>query len=406
MKILHVSTGSSGGAWMTANRLSNQQRLAGLDSELLTLKDVQESQKFLKKSFYTLIRSINTLYSKYVAVPKFEFLSIYSTKSGLAQQIRNLNPDVIHVHNWFNILSKKELQNLGSRYPIVFSMHDSRLATGGCHIPHQCTGYQGNCFPCPATLTGKKRVKVSRIKTVKALNSINSFAIIAPSAWQMRQAVQSGITRKALVSKVIPNPHPGFVTLTGKKKSRSNTRVLFVAANLNSQIKNLKCLIEALKILKSDLIELNLVGFGAGPEMDEISSYTEVKFRGISSEEEIQTIMEECDLLVVPSKSENFPNVVLEAFASGLVVVAASVGGIPEMIDDQINGYLYDGSPEDLSKKLEYAITDKGNWEQLREKAKDKLNEEFSNVNISEEILEIYRMLIAAHKELNDTHVD
>jgi glycosyltransferase involved in cell wall biosynthesis len=222
----------------------------------------------------------------------------------------------------------------------------------------------------------------------------------------MRQAVQSGITRKALVSKVIPNPHPDFVTLTGKKKFRSNTRVLFVAANLNSQIKNLKCLIEALKILKSDLIELNLVGFGAGPGMEEISSYTEVKFRGISSEEEIQRIMEECDILVVPSKSENFPNVILEAFVSGLVVVAASVGGIPEMIDDQINGYLYDGSSEELSKKLEYAIADKDNWEQLREKAKDKLNQDFSNVNISEETLEIYRMLIADHKELNVTHVD
>ena len=140
--------------------------------------------------------------------------------------------------------------------------------------------------------------------------------------------------------------------------------------------------------------------------MGEISSYTEVKYRGISSEEEIQTIMQECDLLVVPSKSENFPNVVLEAFASGLVVVAASVGGIPEMIDDQVNGYLYDGSPEELSKKLEYAITDKDNWEQLRENAKDKLNREFSNENISEETLEIYRMLIYDHKKLNVTHVD
>ncbi len=405
MKILHISTGSSGGAWVTANRLRNLQCVSGLDSEILTLKDVQKSQNSLSKSFYTFIRLINTLYSKHVAVSEYEFLSVYSTKSGLLRLITHKEPDIIHVHNWFNILSTKELQKLGSRYPIVFSMHDSRLATGGCHVPHDCIGFQGDCFPCPATLTGKQKIKRSRKRTRKAIQSIRTLAIIAPSAWQMRQAVQSGITKNALISRIIPNPHPDL-SFAKKSSLKNKIRVLFVAANLNSQIKNLNCLFDALKIQNSGLIELNLVGFGKFPELQEISTYVKVNCRGISSEEKIRTIMEECDLLVVPSKSENFPNVVLEAFASGLVVIAARVGGIPEMIDDEINGYLYDGSPQELAKKLDFAISDKENWEEIRKNSRKKLNEEFSNTIASKRILEIYNMLINHHNELNITHAD
>jgi glycosyltransferase involved in cell wall biosynthesis len=62
-----------------------------------------------------------------------------------------------------------------------------------------------------------------------------------------------------------------------------------------------------------------------------------VIFAGRKTPREIATLMNAADLLALPSQNEGVPNVILEAFASGLPVVAYRVGGIPEVLDA---GYL------------------------------------------------------------------
>ncbi len=57
--------------------------------------------------------------------------------------------------------------------------------------------------------------------------------------------------------------------------------------------------------------------------------------------------------MVLPSVSEGFPNVVLEAMAAGVFVVAAPTGGTPELVKDGENGLLTDGvSPEELAEGI------------------------------------------------------
>jgi glycosyltransferase involved in cell wall biosynthesis len=55
---------------------------------------------------------------------------------------------------------------------------------------------------------------------------------------------------------------------------------------------------------------------------------------------EIATLMNAADVLALPSRNEGVPNVILEAFASGLPVVASRVGGIPEVLDREVLGRL------------------------------------------------------------------
>jgi glycosyltransferase involved in cell wall biosynthesis len=68
---------------------------------------------------------------------------------------------------------------------------------------------------------------------------------------------------------------------------------------------------------------------------------------------DVSAVMRDLDLLVIASKREGMPRVLLEAFSAGLPVVAFPVGGIPEVIDDEFDGFLVKGcSPEALAARL------------------------------------------------------
>ena len=64
----------------------------------------------------------------------------------------------------------------------------------------------------------------------------------------------------------------------------------------------------------------------------------QVRFMG--HRDDVPAILSESDLFVLPSESEASPNVILEAMAAGLPVVASNVGGIPELVTDGVTGSL------------------------------------------------------------------
>jgi len=79
---------------------------------------------------------------------------------------------------------------------------------------------------------------------------------------------------------------------------------------------------------------------------------------GARSHDEIATWMNACDVLCLPSLSEGLPNVVLEAMACGVPVVASRVGGVPEVVREGVNGLLTPaGDPMALATALRRALT-------------------------------------------------
>lgn len=93
-----------------------------------------------------------------------------------------------------------------------------------------------------------------------------------------------------------------------------------------------------------------------------------VKFYGfIGDREKVKRIFLNCDLLVLPSYSEGVPKVLLEAMAYGVPILATNVGGIPDIINDGINGLLIPpGNAEELKKGIIKILSNNQLYQYLR----------------------------------------
>ena len=119
-----------------------------------------------------------------------------------------------------------------------------------------------------------------------------------------------------------------------------------------SEEKGLRTLLAAMK--KMPGVQLAVVG--DGPMEHELHTYVgrhdlrNVKFFGKKSGEELQSLLTQCNFLVVPSEwHDNSPLVIYEAFAYGKPVVCSRLGGMPELVDDGETGLLFNaGDVEQL----------------------------------------------------------
>jgi glycosyltransferase involved in cell wall biosynthesis len=121
-------------------------------------------------------------------------------------------------------------------------------------------------------------------------------------------------------------------------------RRVVTVANLRAE-KGHDVLLDAAAIVVRQFPDARFDLVGAGPELAALRARAEalglphaVTFAGHC--ENVPARLAAADLFVLPSRSEAFPNAVLEAMAIGLPVVASSVGGLPEVIEDQHSGVL------------------------------------------------------------------
>lgn len=173
-----------------------------------------------------------------------------------------------------------------------------------------------------------------------------------------------------------------------------NKLILFVGS-LKS-VKGVKYLIEAFHLLNKDIKNVKLTILGDGDQKKYLEQKSgelldqNIFFFGRASSEDIIKYMSMADLLVLPSLSEGFPIVILEAFAAGLPVISTNVRGLPEIVEDGKNGFLVEPkNPQQLSKKILVLLKD----ENLRKKMSInnlKKVEGYSWDSVVSKLIEIY----------------
>jgi glycosyltransferase involved in cell wall biosynthesis len=186
--------------------------------------------------------------------------------------------------------------------------------------------------------------------------------------------------------------------------SRPDAEVVGTVARLVG-VKDIGLLLEAARVLRDRRPGLRVVVVGEGPERAALQRQAAaaglsdvVEFRG-----EVRpawSALREFQVYALTSISEGVPLSVLEAMSMGLPVVATAVGGIPEIIDDGVNGYLVPrggdrtATAAALAERLETLLADPEARARMGAAARRRVTEMFSTTTAARETLRFYERVL------------
>lgn len=140
-------------------------------------------------------------------------------------------------------------------------------------------------------------------------------------------------------------------------------KIVGIVANF-SPVKDHALFVDMARTLLERRDDAHFVMAGKGPLMDEIGARIERYgmqscVTGLATISELHDVYRMLDVCVLTSRAEGFPNVVMEALATGTPMVAARVGGVPELIEDGVTGTLIDSrDPEVFARAVERYLDD------------------------------------------------
>lgn len=151
---------------------------------------------------------------------------------------------------------------------------------------------------------------------------------------------------------------------------------------------------------KMDNVHLHIVGDGSGEYFDRIKDFIRKKGIGrcvelMPFQGDLRELRREADIALMCSRNEALGRVTIESMLSENLVIGADSAGTAEIIEDGINGYLYEvGNARELSKKIYNVITHWGDQEIVIKRAKEYARLHFDMNRYAQSILCIYRKLL------------
>ena len=397
MKILHISTKDfEGGAARAANRLHQGLKKINIDSQMLVQTKVSDDQTviapqtLLEKSLANLGGIVDTIPPKlYLRHSQISF-STQWLPDAIYSRIARLNPSLINLH-WIHN-SHLRIETLAKlKLPIVWTLHDMWAFTGGCHYDRNCGKYVESCGACPQ-LKSDRDWDLSRWiwqRKSQAWKNIN-LTIVTPSKWLAECARSSSLFRNIPVE-VIPNgldlqrykPIDRQIVRSLLNLPQNKQLVLFGAIKATSDRRKGFHLLEAAlqSLCQSgwqDKIELVVVGASQSGEPANLRFKTHYLGK-LNDDISLAQVYAAADVFVAPSLQDNLPNTVVEAIACGTPSVAFKIGGMPEIIEHQQNGYLAQPYEiEDLAQGIVWLLEDKEKHQKLCHQARIKAEQKFA----------------------------
>lgn len=330
---------------------------------------------------------------------------IYSqeNKRLMAKALEEFKPDIVHINNFQRQLSASIIDAIKEKnIPIVMTAHDLNPI-----CPASIMLYNGEvCDDCItkgyAQCIKKKCVKGSTLKSTLGVMEKKYYdfhkvfrkidCIISPSEFNKNQLVNGKLKYNEIV--VLHN----FVN-----ESERNDYVLgdyaFYLGRLSKE-KGILNLIEAI----GDIPDAKLLIAGDGPERERIEAYISehkldgrITLLGYQNQDSIHKYITNSRFVVIPSIcNENCPYSVLEAMEIGKPIVASRIGGIPELIADGENGYLYKADDiNELKEKLTLLLDNDDKVNRFAQKSRELYESYYSPDSYYNELIKIYNKVMS-----------
>lgn len=337
MKIRHVSFSSHGGAGKVAQALASKQRDLGLDSELISATTSNLRDSPLEHPTLTFAAAVDNYL---IRQPNNESLvSLVRDRSSVLPP-RNLEgTDVIHLHWMSGVYTLNQISELSKQSTTVWTLHDSAIFTGGCHLPLGCKKFTTDCSRCPQVRPPFQRLVEGSLSYKKrTIAGTRGIRFVTPSSWLFKEAKSSAVLNAQRIA-LIRNPIDDLYFDSGARlttQDREALSCLIVANDLLDPNKQVTDTVAA-------FIEANLAAGGAklilvGRNGSSLHAPDKnVYWQGPKSKEELVDMYRDADVLAVLSRSENAPLVIAEAAAVGTpsLVFSEARGAVDAIIEGQ-----------------------------------------------------------------------
>jgi len=275
-------------------------------------------------------------------------------------KIKSFKPDIVYIGHLSHLSTSIPIISKQHGIPVVFTIHDFWMF---CYRGQMITSQNticpavssSSCLNC-AKITYKEWIKNDEILNYKnhmesVIDSIDIF--LAPSKTVYEFYRNNGVSD----SKLIFSKYGFNTKIISFEKDiyKKDDKISFGFMGRVIPVKGMKVLFEA--FTKVPDASLTIYGSQSDKKYLDLYAVSNVKYYGVYNNNEINKILSEIDVLIVPSIwLENSPLVIQEAFLAGIPVIASNFGGMAELVEHSVDGYLFevDNAKElaDIIKKI------------------------------------------------------
>ena len=411
MRVLIINTSERiGGAAIAANRLMDALKKNGVKASML-VRDKQTDRLTVHSVSGGWRQPLSFLWERLCIFISNNFsrrllfwTDIANTGTDVTKLTEFQRADVVHLH-WVNqgFLSLSVIEKIvHSGKKVVVTMHDQWYFTGVCHHSDECEKYTELCHDCElmsGRLLGDMAKKIFLRK--QQIYKGGHITFVGCSRWMADRARRSRLTEGQKVVN-IPNPiDTDLFCMMDKAQARETMQLpqdkrllLFGCQRITDERKGFHLLVEALQQIKQVRPELakKMEIVVVGGEAESVRSQVPfgiIPISYLSDTEKMVTLYNAVDIFVTSSLQENLPNTIMEAMACGVPCVGFNVGGVPEMIDHKVNGYVAEyRNAQDLADGIVWILT--GDHGAMSRNARQKVLDEYSESIVANQYIKIY----------------
>lgn len=315
-------------------------------------------------------------------------------------------PDIIHIHNFFPIISPAIFYAAKSRnVPIVQTLHNYRLWCLNAYFFREggvCESCKGSPFMLPGIKHQCYRGNIGASAVLATMLSVHNIlptwnkvdVFITLSQFAHNKFVEYGLPAQKIRLK------PNFVATAPPIGDGQDNSVLYVGRL--SPEKGIDVLLSAWADLEG---HITLKIAGSGPLQGQVEAVarqnTSVQFLGQQPQEKIYELLGQSKALIFPSLwYEGMPRTIIEAFAAGTPVIASNLGAMATMIESGRTGlHFQPGKIDALVNQVFWMLDHPAEWQFMRQQARQEFEDKYTAEQNYALLMDIYQQALCRKSE-------